>query len=417
MDSWEMPPEEEIAMPGKWQTLPSDSPTERWETIPDTGPNRYAFPDQASTSFEIPEDVEGQCIVCAEDFTSRTRPPAWITLACEHKPTVCTKCIATSIKTDLEDKMWDKIRCPECGVFLIYDDIRRLADFQTFERYVLNSSLPQLLRPPFSQPKYHVPRLMSHIRRYEKLSFRAAISTDPNFVWCQSCNFGQLHSSGSASPIVRCLNCNQTTCFNHQVSWHARLTCAEYDAMLADPDNFVAEMDRSNAEIKAQEERQMLADEKIARDLMHAERLAEQDRQRAQHRDAQRRAREAQEAEAARKREEREAASRRKKEETERKKAETERNQAVEDMKRRAREEQASLKKVGQTTKKCPGCQWPIEKNAGCAHMTCKLDCFLFILVIFLLTPASSSIVGHGLSRYMWTAFFESVIATKLEMV
>lgn len=39
-------------------------------------------------------------------------------------------------------------------------------------------------------------------------------------------------------------------------------------------------------------------------------------------------------------------------------------------------QEEASLKAIGELTKKCPGkrgkCGWNIEKNDGCDHMTCK---------------------------------------------
>ncbi|KUJ11963.1 uncharacterized protein LY89DRAFT_653517 [Mollisia scopiformis] len=41
-------------------------------------------------------------------------------------------------------------------------------------------------------------------------------------------------------------------------------------------------------------------------------------------------------------------------------------------------EEEASMSTVEKTTKKCPGCSWPIEKNAGCAHMTYTKCCAQF---------------------------------------
>ncbi|KLU91100.1 hypothetical protein MAPG_09623 [Magnaporthiopsis poae ATCC 64411] len=33
---------------------------------------------------------------------------------------------------------------------------------------------------------------------------------------------------------------------------------------------------------------------------------------------------------------------------------------------------------VSQTTKRCPGCRWPIEKNDGCSHMTCTMCSYEF---------------------------------------
>ncbi|OCL11781.1 hypothetical protein AOQ84DRAFT_335379 [Glonium stellatum] len=41
------------------------------------------------------------------------------------------------------------------------------------------------------------------------------------------------------------------------------------------------------------------------------------------------------------------------------------------DGKQKKAEEQASKKVISETTKKCPGCKWDIEKNYGCDHMTC----------------------------------------------
>jgi flagellar biosynthesis GTPase FlhF len=51
----------------------------------------------------------------------------------------------------------------------------------------------------------------------------------------------------------------------------------------------------------------------------------------------------------------------------------------IEMLKRRMREVELSMKKVEETTKRCPGCQWPIEKNDGCDHMTCKSNMPLLI--------------------------------------
>ena len=35
-------------------------------------------------------------------------------------------------------------------------------------------------------------------------------------------------------------------------------------------------------------------------------------------------------------------------------------------------EESASKKLIKELAKQCPGCEWNIEKNDGCDHMTCK---------------------------------------------
>jgi hypothetical protein len=38
----------------------------------------------------------------------------------------------------------------------------------------------------------------------------------------------------------------------------------------------------------------------------------------------------------------------------------------------KAEEEEASKKLLAATTKQCPGCKRPIEKNMGCDHMECE---------------------------------------------
>lgn len=64
----------------------------------------------------------------------------------------------------------------------------------------------------------------------------------------------------------------------------------------------------------------------------------------------------------------------RRREVEERRRQEAERQRQREEVWRRQVEEQASITTVESTTKRCPGCSWPIEKNKGCLHMTCKLN-------------------------------------------
>ena len=138
------------------------------------------------------------------------------------------------------------------------------------------------------------------------------------------------------------------------------MTCVEYDSFLADPDNFTSSVDKSNAEIEAAAALQRMEDEKVAREVSHTQRLEEQRRQRAAHRVEKERERETQ------------------KEEAKKKRILWDR----EETKRKVKEEKASLKIVEKTTKRCPGCQWPIEKNEGCAHMTCE---YLLRLTLYLI--------------------------------
>jgi hypothetical protein len=43
-----------------------------------------------------------------------------------------------------------------------------------------------------------------------------------------------------------------------------------------------------------------------------------------------------------------------------------------EQLKRKQIENELSELKIQTSTKPCPGCTRPIEKNDGCSHMTCK---------------------------------------------
>lgn len=95
----------------------------------------------------------------------------------------------------------------------------------------------------------------------------------------------------------------------------------------------------------------------LARSLEQRDKRAEQDRQKQLHEEERKRARAAQRAEA------------------ERKRVEQDRARQREELKRRAKEDKISLEKVHATTKPCPGCRWPIEKNEGCAYITCKSRC------------------------------------------
>ncbi|KAH6622637.1 hypothetical protein F5144DRAFT_335312 [Chaetomium tenue] len=278
----------------------------------------------------LPDILSGDrdCIICTDTKPVSEFPTAAITKACTHEPTTCLVCVATSIRTDLSNRLWNEIKCPECRELLEYDDVQRFADEETKERY-------------------------------QTLSFRSAISSSPNFVWCTSgCGYGQVHEGGASSPIVTCRLCAYRSCFHHKVAWHENLACDEYDTLLADPANFRSRFDIENEEAQqaaAARQAQEDADRVFAQSL-----LAEEQRAAAEERAARERA----------KREEREAAER-----AERQAKERELREAVA---RKKLEEEASTRTVGSTTKPCPGCQAPIEKNQGCAHMTCKPTFFAF---------------------------------------
>jgi hypothetical protein len=214
----------------------------------------------------------------------------------------------------LNNRVWNEIRCPECRETLQYDDVQRYADAETRERY-------------------------------ETLTFRYAVSEADNFVWCTAgCGYGQVHDGGPRSPIVTCLHCGQRSCFAHRVAWHENLTCEEYDALQADPDNFRSRFELEN-EAADEAERARRAQEDA--DRVYAQGLEQQLKA----------AEVARQEMVARQVREREEGLREKK----RRAAEAMRA----DVLRRKREDEKSAVTVARTTKPCPGCGWAIEKNHG----------------------------------------------------
>jgi len=81
-------------------------------------------------------DATRECIVCTDSKDISQFPEAAVTKACKHLPTTCLECVATSIRSDLNSRLWNEIRCPECAEFLQYDDVERFADEETKERCV-----------------------------------------------------------------------------------------------------------------------------------------------------------------------------------------------------------------------------------------------------------------------------------------
>ena len=63
---------------------------------------------------------------------------------------------------------------------------------------------------------------------HEYLTLRHSVSAHPDFMWCLSCDSGQMHD-GSNGPVVICIACNSRACFDHKVPWHEGLTCRQYD--------------------------------------------------------------------------------------------------------------------------------------------------------------------------------------------
>lgn len=145
---------------------------------------------------------ERECSICITDkhpLEFPARPP---TLLCEHKVNTCTDCLEKWVESDLQQRGWERVSCPECRRCLSHSDMRRAATAETFARF-------------------------------DQLSARGALGTINNFVWCigPDCGSGQLHEGNEdgTNPEMTCASCGFHLCVRHKIKWHAGETCAQYE--------------------------------------------------------------------------------------------------------------------------------------------------------------------------------------------
>lgn len=74
-------------------------------------------------------------MICADSLPKLAFPSPTIAPSCMHEVSTCLLCLATSIRHDLENRMWDKIQCPECRALLDHYSVQKYADEETFARY------------------------------------------------------------------------------------------------------------------------------------------------------------------------------------------------------------------------------------------------------------------------------------------
>lgn len=160
---------------------------------------------------------------------------------------------------------------------------------------------------------------------------RAARSQDENFLWCTSgCGSGQIFTGDRDHPTMKCLHCGHKSCFYHQSSWHEHITCAQYDQLLEDPDNFQLPPDCVN-------ETDTTEQQKDARQVIIQDALQAKDK----------------------------GVERKLKAEKEKQHARRAAELARQVVARRKQEDDKSMLVVKKTSKPCPGCGWAIEKDDG----------------------------------------------------
>ncbi|EHA50348.1 IBR domain-containing protein [Pyricularia oryzae 70-15] len=157
-----------------------------------------------------------ECAVCTEEFPDSNFPTKAVTSACSHAINTCKTCLKTSIRSDMNNKFWHRISCPECGASLMQEDVERHAEPETIEKY-------------------------------RKLKENADRQASPSFRWCAAgCGAGQEHSGGPNQPMMICQQCNAKSCFNHESRWHEGFTCRQWDKV-TEPDESVASTRRAPA--------------------------------------------------------------------------------------------------------------------------------------------------------------------------
>lgn len=219
----------------------------------------------------------------------------------------------------------------------------------------------------------------------------------PNFVRCPTCPSGQIHEprhehddddedpDAPHSEVVVCAACHTTFCLQHRTPLgrprhqqhaehprapaagpHDDMSCAEYDAYLADPQTFRSAHQRAAA--RAARDRREAAC--MARARARVERLLllrgrRRDGQQQHHDDDD-------EEEEEKENRERVARQERARYNEARRRADAGRREAAAAVLRRRVEEACSEGVVARTTKACPRCGRRIEKDEGCMHMTCE---------------------------------------------
>ena len=95
------------------------------------GPKKTSFTNPGP---QVTSSLSRDCIVCYETLNARSVPQRRITSACNHEPDVCRSCLATSISTQFNSKVWDQIACPSCSQRLGFQDVKAFADPDVFTR-------------------------------------------------------------------------------------------------------------------------------------------------------------------------------------------------------------------------------------------------------------------------------------------
>ncbi|EMC91691.1 hypothetical protein BAUCODRAFT_79681, partial [Baudoinia panamericana UAMH 10762] len=119
---------------------------------------------------------------------------------CSHDMVICGPCWQSWLEVQVATQHVGNIYCAQCDSRLGRDEIQDLAADVVYGQYV-------------------------------DAEVRAMLTSNPDFVWCQSgnCTHGQLHTG---DDIFRCGSCGYKHCMLCDVVWHAGETCGDHHAKI-----------------------------------------------------------------------------------------------------------------------------------------------------------------------------------------
>jgi len=119
--------------------------------------------DDSGSMSSSEQFLEGHrlCIICS-NYKLKEAFPEKFTDKCDHSPTVCIADTERWIESQFSWRTWDAMACPQCGVVLQRDDIKRLAVPAVFQKCVRDRLNPISLfvssfslKPHLSSPNPH----------------------------------------------------------------------------------------------------------------------------------------------------------------------------------------------------------------------------------------------------------------------
>jgi hypothetical protein len=118
-----------------------------------------------------------ECTVCLDTLSKSSFPESLH--ADQHNSDVCAKCFDEHIESELDDKSYQLIGCPQCPQTLTEPEIRQLARAVTYQKYD---------RPTFSWSS----TIANQRGRYNEVASKAYIQEEEEFHACPNaaCSWG-----------------------------------------------------------------------------------------------------------------------------------------------------------------------------------------------------------------------------------